>query len=172
MIIKTFSELAQIDCMEVNEENEEVSILALKFLFLLLGSLVSLPAELSEENLSKQSSVYSVGNKLSQKSIPLIVEEKVPNSSSFLSPRGRDTRRKSIATRRASHNSVVTNTEELRDNVADRLAPSNANERASSTSTSLSRLQPKLSSFSAFAGVQKSNRTEKRREVCSSLIFR
>ena len=83
-IIKMFSELAQIDCMEVNEENEEVWILGLKFLFLLVGSLVSLPAELSEENLSKQSSVYSVGNKLSQKFIPLIVEEKVPNSSSFL----------------------------------------------------------------------------------------
>lgn len=129
------------------------------------GSLVSLPAELREENLSKQSSVYSVGNKLRQKSIPLIVEEKVPNSNSFLSPQGRDTRRKSIATRRASHNNVVTNTEELRDNV-DRLAPYNGIERASATSTSLSRLQPKLSSFSAFAGVQKSNRTEKRRESC------
>ncbi|XP_020608681.1 protein FAM227B-like, partial [Orbicella faveolata] len=130
------------------------------------GSLVSLPAELSEENLSKQSSLYSVGNKLSQKSIPQIVEEKVPNSSSFLAPQGRDTRRKSIATRKASHNSAVTNTEELRDNV-DRLAPYNANEeKASATSTSLSRLQPKLSSFSAFAGVQKSNRAEKRRESC------
>lgn len=147
-----------------------MSILALKFLFLLLGSLVSLPAELREENLSKQSSVYSVGNKLRQKSIPLIVEEKAPNSSSFLSPQGRDTRRKSVATRRASHNSVVTNTEELRDNV-DRLGPYNGIEGASATSTSLSRLQPKLSSFSEFAGVQKSNRTEKRREVCSLLIF-
>lgn len=64
----------------------------------------------------------------------------------------------------------MTNTEELRDNV-DRLAPYNANEeKASATSTSLSRLQPKLSSFSAFAGVQKSNRPEKRREVCSLLI--
>lgn len=147
-----------------------MSIAGVTFLSLLLGSLVSLPAELSEENLSKQSSLYSVGNKLSQKSIPQIVEEKVPNSSSFLAPQGRDTRRKSIATRKASHNSAVTNTEELRDNV-DRLAPYNANEeKASATSTSLSRLQPKLSSFSAFAGVQKSNRPEKRREVCSLLI--
>ena len=151
----------------------EVSILGLKFLFLLLGSLVSLPVELSEENLSKQSSLYSVGNKLSHKSLPLIVEQKVPNSSSFLAPQGRDTRRKSIAARKASPNSVVTNTEELPDNV-DRLTPYmyNANEeRASATSTSLSRLQPKLSSFSAFAGVQKSNRAEKLREVCSFLIF-
>ena len=141
--------------------------MGLKVLFLLLGSLVSLPVKLSEENLSKQSSLYSGGNKLSQKSLPLIIEEKVPNSSSFLTPQGRDTRRKSIAARRASHNSVVTNTEELRDNM-DRLAPYNSNEeRASVTSTSLSRLQPKLSSFSAFAGVQKSNRAEKRKEVCS-----
>ena len=62
----------------------------------------------------------------------------------------------------------MTSTEELRDNV-DRLAPYNAKEeRASAASTSLSRLQPKLSSFSAFAGVQKSNRAEKSREV---LIF-
>lgn len=143
----------------------EISTLGLKCLFFRLGSLVSLPAELSEENLSKQSSLYSVGNKLSQKSLPLIVEEKVPNSS--IAPQGRDTRRKSIAVRKASHNSVVTNTEELRDNV-DRLAPYNANEeRASVTSTSLSHLQAKVSSFSAFTGVQKSNRVEKRREVCS-----
>lgn len=145
----------------------EISNLGLNCLFFRLGSLVSLPAELSEENLSKQSSLYSVGNKLSQKSLPLIVEEKVPNSSSFLAPQGRDTRKKSIAVRKASHNSVVTNTEELRDNV-DRLAPYNVNEeRASVTSTSLSHLQAKVSSFSAFTGVQKSNRVEKRREVCS-----
>lgn len=140
-------------------------------MFFILGSLVSIPAELSEENLSKQSSLYSVGNKLSQKSLPLIVEEKVPNSSSSLAPQGRDTRRKSVAARKASHNSVVTNTEELRDDM-DRLAPHNANEeRASATSTSLSHLQPKLSSFSAFASAHKSNRAGKRQEVCSLLIF-
>lgn len=140
-------------------------------MFFILGSLVSLPAELSEENLSKQSSLYSVGNKLSQKSLPLIVEEKVPNSSSFLVPQGRETRRKSLAARNASHKSVVTNTEELRDDM-DRLAPHNANEeRESATSTSLSRLQPKLSSFSAFASAHKSNRAGKRQEVCSLLIF-
>lgn len=55
-------------------------------LFYFLGSLVSLPAELTEENLSKQSSLSSVGNKLSQKSLPLIVEEKAASSSSFLVP--------------------------------------------------------------------------------------
>lgn len=129
---------------------------------------MSLPVELTEDNLSKQSSLSSVGNKLSQKSLPLIVEEKAPNSSTFPFTQGRDIRRKSVAVRKASQVSGVTNPEELRDSV-NRLAPHHANERRSSaTSQSFSRLQAKVSSFSAFTGVQKSNRAEKRREVCSS----
>ena len=47
----------------------------------LVGSLVSLPVELSEENLSNQTSLSSVGSKLSQKSLPLIVEEKATATS-------------------------------------------------------------------------------------------
>ena len=47
---------------------------------------MSLPAELSEENLSKQSSLSSVGYKISQKSLPLIVEEKAASSSAFPNP--------------------------------------------------------------------------------------
>ncbi|KAL9956226.1 hypothetical protein ACROYT_G037674 [Oculina patagonica] len=130
------------------------------------GSLVSLPAELSEENLSKQSSLSSVGNKLSHKSLPLIIEEKAPNNGSFQASQGRDARRKSMAVRKGSHNTSVINTEELRDSV-NRLAPHHVNEeRASASSQSLSRLQAKVSSFNAFTGVQKSNRAEKRRESC------
>ena len=123
--------------------------------------------ELSEDNLSKQSSLSTVGNKLSQKALPLIIEEKAPNYGGFLAPQGRDTRRKSIAARKPSHNTSVINTEELRDSVT-RLAPPHVNEeRSSASSQSLSRLQAKVSSFNAFAGVQKSNRAEKRREVCN-----
>ena len=48
-----------------------------------LGSLVSLPVELSEDDLSKQTSVSSVGYKLSQKSLPFITEEKAAGSSLF-----------------------------------------------------------------------------------------
>ena len=47
---------------------------------------MSLPGELSDESLSKQSSLSSVGNKLSQKSLPLIVEDKAASSSSFPFP--------------------------------------------------------------------------------------
>lgn len=129
---------------------------------------MSLPAELSEEDLSKQSSLSSVGNKLSHKSLPLIVEEKAPNCGSFVALQGRDTRRKSMAVRKASNSTGVINTEELRDSV-NRLAPHHVNEeKASASSQSLSRLQAKVSSFNAFTGVQKSNRAEQRREVCFS----
>lgn len=73
-----------------------------------------------------------------------------------------------MAVRKGSHNTSVINTEELRDSV-NRLAPHHVNEeRASASTQSLSRLQAKVSSFNAFTGVQKSNRAEKRREVCSS----
>ena len=55
-------------------------------LFYFLGSLVSLPGELSDDSLSKQSSLSSVGNKLSQKSLPLIVVDKAASSSTFPFP--------------------------------------------------------------------------------------
>jgi len=130
------------------------------------GSLVSLPAELSEENLSKQSSLSSVGYKISQKSLPLIVEEKAASSSAFPNPQGRDLRRKSMAVRKGSQTNCVTNTEEVRDSV-NRLAVTNAkDEKESSTSPSLNRFQAKVSSFAAFTSVHKSNRAEKRRESC------
>ena len=73
-----------------------------------------------------------------------------------------------MAARNASYNTSMINTEELRDSVS-RLAPHHVNEeRASASSQSLSRLQAKVSSFNALTGVHKSNRAEKRREVCSS----
>lgn len=79
---------------------------------------------------------------------------------------GRDLRRKSMAVRNASHTGYVTNTEETRDSI-NRLAVFNVkDEKESSTAPSLNRLQAKVSSFNAFAGVRTSNRAEKRREVC------
>lgn len=132
------------------------------------GSLVSLPAELSEENLSKQSSLASVGRKLSQKSLPLIIEEKAANSGVFPVPQGRDIRRKSMAVRKASQISCVTN-EEARDS-GNRLAVAHMEEKESlsSRSHSFNRLQAKVSSFAAFTGVHNANRAEKRRELCLS----
>ena len=62
-------------------DGQEITKLFLYF----LGSLVSLPVELTEGNLSKESSLSSVGCKPSQKSLPLItVEEKAASSSTFL----------------------------------------------------------------------------------------
>lgn len=96
------------------------------------------------------------------------MEEKAPVQSTFTGLSGRDIRRRSVAVRKASQNTSVTNAEELRDSV-NRLAPIHANrDRGSATSQSLSRLQAKVSSYSAFASVHKSNRVEKRREVSFS----
>ena len=79
---------------------------------------------------------------------------------------GRDLRRKSLAVRKGSQASCVTSTEEVRDSV-NRLAVCHAKEeKESSTSPSLNHLQAKVSSFAAFTGVHKSNRAEKRGEVC------
>lgn len=128
------------------------------------GSLVSLPAEPTEGNLSKESSLSSVGCKLSQKSLPLItVEEKAARSSTFLVHQGRDHRRKSTTVRNASQNSCVTNTEEAR-NSSTRLVIFNPKEEKASPS--LNRLQAKVSSFAAFTASHKANRAEKRRESC------
>lgn len=126
------------------------------------GSLVSLPVDLSEENLTKQSSLSFV-----KKSLPhILVDEKPPVQSSFTGLPGRDIRRKSVAARKSSQNFSVTNSEELRDSISH-LVPPHANEdRGSATPQTLSRLQAKVSSYSAFASVHKLNRADKRRESC------
>lgn len=117
--------------------------------------------DLSEENLTKQSSLSFVN-----KSLPhILVDEKPPVQSSFTGLPGRDIRRKSVAARKSSQNFSVTNSEELRDSISH-LAPPHANEdRGSATPQTLSRLQAKVSSYSAFASVHKLNRADKRREV-------
>lgn len=117
--------------------------------------------DLSEENLTKQSSLSFV-----KKSLPhILVDEKPPVQSSFTGLPGRDIRRKSVAARKSSQNFSVTNSEELRDSISH-LAPPHANEdRGSATPQTLSRLQAKVSSYSAFASVHKLNRADKRREV-------
>lgn len=132
------------------------------------GSLVSLPVEISEENVSNQTSLSSVGYKLSQKSLPLIVEEKATATSLSSLAQGRDIRRKSIAVKKGSHIGNVTNNEESCDTV-NRLTVCHANEEkesSASRSPSLNRLQAKVSSFTAFTGVHKANQAEKRRESC------
>ena len=71
-----------------------------------------------------------------------------------------------MAVRNASHTGCVTINEEARDSI-NRLAVCNVkDEKEGSTTPSLNRLQAKVSSFAAFAGAHKSNRAEKRREVC------
>ena len=46
------------------------------------GSLVHLPVEFTDEDLSQQSSLSSFGHKARQKSLPLIVEERAANTNS------------------------------------------------------------------------------------------
>lgn len=126
------------------------------------GSLVSLPVDLSEENLTKQSSLSSV-----KKSLPHIVVDEKPSiqSSSTLQP-GRDIRRKSVAVRKSSQNINVTNSEEFRDSIGHLAPPDASEDSGSATPQTLSRLQAKVSSYSVFAGVHKLNRADKRRESC------
>lgn len=112
--------------------------------------------DLSEENLTKQSSLSFV-----KKSLPhILVDEKPPVQSSFTGLPGRDIRRKSVAARKSSQNFSVTNSEELRDSISH-LALPHANEDRQK----YLRVQAKVSSYSAFASVHKLNRADKRREV-------
>lgn len=125
------------------------------------GSLVHLPVEFTDEDLSQQSSLSSFGYKPRQKSLPLIVEERAANTNSHHVIQGQDSRKPM-----ASQSSGTTKNQDTRNSSKRLTVYDPKDEKDSSSWVSMNHVQARVSSLSAFKGIHKANRLEKRRESC------